>query len=96
MNIIKEGYPSGLLNFSASIIAYLESVITIFLLLTDSHFIQKTGDRSKLPCFNNFKLDRKQVEEKNFEMFHDWSNDKVLRCTCQFENPDEVKVLLEK
>lgn len=77
MNIIKEGYPSDFSNFSDSIIAYLESVLTIFFLLTDSQFLQKTRDRSKLSPFNNFKLDWKQVDEKNFEMFHDSSNDKI-------------------
>ena len=41
MNIIKEGYPSGFSNFSDSIIAYFESVLTIFLLLTDSQFLKK-------------------------------------------------------
>ena len=75
--IIKEGYPSGFSNFSDSIIAYFESVLTIFLLLTDSQFLKKTRDRSKLYSFNNFKLDWKQVDEKNFEMFHDSSNDKI-------------------
>ena len=47
MNIIKEGYPSGFSNFSDSIIAYLGSFLTIFLLLTDSQFLQKTRDRSE-------------------------------------------------
>lgn len=41
MNIIKEGYPSGLFNFSSSIITYLEIVFTIFLSLIDPHFLQK-------------------------------------------------------
>lgn len=77
MNIIKEGYPSVFSNFSDSIIAYFESVLTIFLLLTDSQFLKKTRDRSNLYSFNNFKLDWKQVDEKNFEMFHDSSKDKI-------------------
>ncbi|WP_228112758.1 hypothetical protein, partial [Streptococcus mitis] len=77
MNIIKEGYPSGFSNFSDSIIANFESFLTLFLLLTDSQFLQKTRDRSNLYSFNNFKLDWKQVDEKNFEMFHDSSKDKI-------------------
>ncbi|ORO69890.1 hypothetical protein B7711_08640 [Streptococcus oralis subsp. oralis] len=77
MNIIKEGYPSGFSNFSDSIIAYFESVLTIFLLLTNFQFLQKTRERIKLSLFNNFKLEWKQVDEKNFEIFHDSSNDKI-------------------
>jgi len=77
MNIIKEGYPSGFSNFSDSIIAYFESVLTIFLLLTNFQFLQKTRERIKLSLFNNFKLEWNQVDEKNFEIFHDSSNDKI-------------------
>ncbi|HEL1351930.1 TPA: hypothetical protein TVS08_001282 [Streptococcus equi subsp. zooepidemicus] len=57
----------------------------------------EVGDRIKLSCFDNFKVDWKQVEEeKTFEVFHDLNDNKVLRYTCQLEAPDEVKALLDK
>ena len=93
MNIIKEGYPSDFSNFSDSIIAYLESFLTIFLLLTNFQFLQKTRERIKLSLFNNFKLEWKQVDEKNFRCFMIQVTIKFLRCTCLLEYSDEVKSL---
>ena len=43
MNIIKEGYPSGLFNFSDSIIAYFKTIFIIFPSHTEFHYLQKTG-----------------------------------------------------
>lgn len=56
----------------------------------------EAGDRIKLSRFNNFEVDWRQVEEnETFEAFYNLDNDRVLRYTCQFEAPGEVKALLD-
>lgn len=57
----------------------------------------EAGDRIKLSHFNNFEVDWRQVEEEEtFEVFCGLNDNKMLRCTCQLEAPDEVKTMLDK